>query len=34
MRRISRHPLTERESLEAFNALGRAPEFLRLYLSR
>jgi hypothetical protein len=31
---LSRYPLTERETLEAFEALGRTPEFFRLYLSR
>jgi len=31
---LSRYPLTERETLKAFEALGRTPEFFRLYLSR
>ncbi len=31
---LSRYPLSERETLEAFEALGRTPEFFRLYLSR
>lgn len=31
---LSRYPLKERETLEAFEALGRTPEFFRLYLSR
>jgi hypothetical protein len=31
---LSRYSLTERETLEAFEALGRTPEFFRLYLSR
>jgi hypothetical protein len=31
---LSRYALTGRETLEAFEALGRTPEFFRLYLSR
>src|SRR5258708_2187942 len=31
---LSRYPVTQRETLEAFEALGRTPEFFRLYLSR
>jgi hypothetical protein len=31
---LSRYPLTGRETLGAFEALGRTPEFFRLYLSR
>lgn len=31
---LSRYPLTGRETLDAFEALGRTPEFFRLYLSR
>lgn len=31
---LSRYPLTDNETLEAFDALGRTPEFFRLYLSR
>ena len=31
---LSRYRLLERDALEAFDALGRTPEFFRLYLSR
>jgi len=31
---LSRYSLTRRETLDAFEALGRTPEFFRLYLSR
>jgi hypothetical protein len=31
---LSRYPLTANETLQAFDALGRTPEFFRLFLSR
>jgi hypothetical protein len=31
---LSRYSLTERETLDAFEVLGRTPEFFRLYLNR
>jgi len=31
---LSRYPISPRETIDAFEALGRTPEFFRLYLSR